>query len=73
MITKQISCELRGCKHYRRPLGPGEDPTFTCLAFPKGIPEGIVSGKDLHLKPIDGDGGFQFSPVKEKETKVEIK
>ena len=66
MITKQIPCELRGCIHYRRPLGPGEDPTFTCLAFPKGIPKDILSGKNLHLKPIEGDGGFRFSTSEAK-------
>ena len=40
--------------------GPGFDALFICEAFPKGIPESILSGQDDHLNPVAGDGGVQF-------------
>ena len=29
---------------------------FTCLAFPKGIPDSILGGKDKHNVPITNQG-----------------
>ncbi len=39
----------RFCKHLRSFV---EKPT--CTAFPDGIPEEILSGRDLHKKPLPG-------------------
>jgi hypothetical protein len=36
-----------------------------CFAFPLGIPDEILSGKNNHKKPFKGDNGIQFEPVKE--------
>jgi len=33
---------------------------LTCKAFPKRIPQEILDGKNLHLKPVEGDHGIQF-------------
>jgi len=61
MTTSRIvACEVRSCKWFRGPLGPLEYPVFICRAFPKGIPEKILSGRDLHNEPTEGDDGIHF-------------
>lgn len=35
----------------------------SCVAFPLGIPEDILDGRDLHLESRHGDNGFVFKPV----------
>lgn len=48
------------CKHYNGDL--------TCKAFPKGIPDIIVSGQSDHKEPLKGQGSeIVFEP--EKPTK----
>ena len=32
----------------------------TCEAFPEGIPERFLEGKEIHNKPTGGDNGIQF-------------
>jgi len=49
----QPSCNL--CLRYQPTL-----KGFKCEAFPNGIPDVIISGKNLHLKPYPGDNGKQF-------------
>jgi hypothetical protein len=34
--------------------------TFTCRAFPDGIPDQVLTGKNFHREPIDGDNGIRF-------------
>lgn len=36
-----------------------------CEAFPQGIPEEILNGKNKHLTPFPGDHDLQFIPVKQ--------
>jgi len=36
-----------------------------CLAFPKGIPDAIWTGKNDHKKPYNGDHDIQFKPLKD--------
>lgn len=43
------------CKHLR--------PRQTCDAFPGGIPDAILAGRDDHRKPSPGDHGIRFEPV----------
>jgi hypothetical protein len=33
---------------------------WTCAAFPRGIPEEILVGDDLHREPYEGDNGIQW-------------
>jgi hypothetical protein len=58
-------CFARNCKHF---LGvvqkEGDDFERTekvvCAAFPRGIPDDIAYGDELHLQPISGDHGIQY-------------
>lgn len=34
--------------------------SFTCKAFPEGIPEAIINNETDHTQPIEGDHGLQF-------------
>ncbi len=56
-------CSIRNCKHNVGAYSPngheiGQVPA--CDAFPKGIPDEIAYGDNLHLKPYPGDHGIQF-------------
>jgi hypothetical protein len=35
----------------------------SCLAFPGGIPEEILSGKKSHFESLPDDNGFQFKSI----------
>lgn len=57
-------CYARNCKHF---IGAAEGPDggevgehVVCAAFPKGIPDDIAFGENLHLQPVEGDGGIQY-------------
>ena len=43
-----------------RNLGYFRDGRFTCVAFPRGIPEPIMAGRADHRRPYAGDGGIRF-------------
>jgi len=61
MTTPRVTyCQQAGCKYFKAPVGPPEDPVFVCDAFPAGIPEEILSGRDKHEKPYPGDGGVRY-------------
>ena len=47
------------CKHYLEEL--------KCKAFPAGIPEEILDGKNDHKKPYHGDNGILFEQNEEDD------
>ena len=57
---RSVHCHRSKCRRFGGYVGPSEDPVFVCEAFPKGIPEEILSGEDEHLKPVEGDGGLTY-------------
>ncbi|KKN77715.1 hypothetical protein LCGC14_0356890 [marine sediment metagenome] len=61
----QPKCHMRECIHF---IGVVEeeietDQRVTCVAFPKGIPDVIAYGDNLHLKPFKGDNGIRFEKL----------
>jgi len=56
-----ISRQCINCIH--RLGSPDHEGRPTCLAFPEGIPEGIITGDIDHSVPIEGDHGFQYNPI----------
>lgn len=55
-IGPRSQCDA--CKHLR-PKAKLND-SFTCDAFPTGIPDEIFYDEQDHRQPIDGDHGIQF-------------
>lgn len=58
-MLSEPRCWTRGCKHYTgviQPDGTELTEVNACEAFPKGIPDEIVYGDNLHRKPLDGQG-----------------
>jgi len=49
-------------------LNRGKHNTSICRAFPDGIPEEFITGKNKHLKSVPGDFGYIYKPDgREKE------
>jgi hypothetical protein len=55
-------CALRECKLFS---GISKTGKYNCIAFPNGIPDDILSGQNLHLENIEGDGGYKFETNKQ--------
>ena len=53
-----MSGQCAKCRHYRLLL--------ECEAFPRGIPEPILTGRVVHDKPYEGDNGVRFEEVDNK-------
>lgn len=54
-------CFTRKCIHFIGVEGDEEpNQVVVCAAFPKGIPDEIAYGDNLHIKPVKGDNGIQF-------------
>jgi len=54
-MLAEPNCYKRKCKHYIgviQPDGTELTETNSCKAFPKGIPDEIAYGNNLHLKPL---------------------
>ena len=56
MAVPLISC--RNCKHLIL------NRFRSCKAFPSGIPNDILIGKNSHKKPFKGDSGILYDPIK---------
>lgn len=39
----------------------------TCDAFPNGIPDKLLNGREKHGAPYEGDGGLLFKPRADTE------
>lgn len=52
------------CKHFEQ---GATSARAGCLAFPDGIPLGIIDGELDHEHPLPGDHGIQFEPKEEAE------
>lgn len=65
MTTPRLTyCQVASCARFWGPMfGPPEDPVFACEAFPKGIPEEIMSGNNKHTESVDGDNGLTYEPL----------
>ncbi len=60
------NCSKRECIHYRGPdINDDGEEWHVCDAFPKGIPDEIAYGENLHLKPFPGDNGIQYERDKD--------
>lgn len=44
------------CKHKRLNID-------RCDAFPSGIPQNILTGKNKHKRKYPGDNGIQYEPI----------
>ena len=69
-MIQEPRCFTRRCKHFQgvEELGEGEETQVcVCAAFPKGIPDVIAFGDNLHLTPFPGDNGIQYEPVDEEK------
>ena len=58
-MLAEPTCWTRKCKHYIgviQPDGTEMTETNSCKAFPKGIPNEIAYGDNLHRKPLDDQG-----------------
>jgi len=56
-------CYTRKCVHFigvSQPDGTEMTERVICRAFPEGIPDEIAYGDNLHLEPVEGDGGITF-------------
>ena len=54
------------CEYYK---GDG-----TCGAYPKGIPEVLLTGEVPHTEPFEGDRGIRFTPkAKTRKEKLEAR
>jgi len=73
MPPRPRSPRCLGCVHFTgfAPLGPPEawDPdreeehALTCLAFPRGIPEGVLGHQLTHHGPLPGqEGAYAYDP-----------
>jgi len=64
-MVNQPNCFKRKCVHYIgvvQPDGTENIELHVCSAFPKGIPDKIAYGSNLHLRPLpnqDNDIVFQ--------------
>jgi hypothetical protein len=50
------------CKHFRLGVKVVEGQP-TCDAFPDGIPDEILFGRNRHREPYPGDHGIQHEPI----------
>ena len=61
-FSKKVLCTM--CKRFR-----SDGANVWCKAFPKGIPDKILTGEHDHTKPFKGDNGILFEPLEELEEK----
>lgn len=75
MGSDRIPDQCIRCKHYRGQeavsggdQGGGVEAdgmVNVCDAFPRGIPDAIVTGRHDHRRPYAGDRGVRFEPERQ--------
>lgn len=60
-VPRVVYCQDAKCIHFMGAKGVPNFPVFVCAAFPKGIPEEVLSGRNMHTSSIAGDGGVQYA------------
>jgi len=60
-VEKVFMCE--SCKHFRSDM--------TCKAFPRGIPDVVISGNNPHFDKIESDRNVQWEPKDWKSLNVD--
>ena len=61
------NCTCIGCKFLEIQLD-----AFSCKAFPRGIPEEILTGEHDHTKPFKDDNGIRFEPIKGSDSTLSV-
>lgn len=59
-ITKNPSL-CRKCRHFLV-----AEPGNTCRAYPDGVPDIFMDGRQEHRQPYEGDNGIQFESWREE-------
>jgi hypothetical protein len=52
-----IASQCLSCAHFR-------GRTWTCDAFPGGIPDDVAGNLVDHREAVDGDGGVRWAPAR---------
>jgi hypothetical protein len=68
-VVARLEWSCIQCRHFNLPQRGDRRPV--CLAYPRGIPFGILAGEIDHRKPQPGDNGIQYERVSTQEPKTE--
>lgn len=62
-MIEEPKCSIRKCVHLIGVFQENDDESSErpcCKAFPRGIPDEIAYGDNLHTSPYPGDGGILY-------------
>lgn len=64
MTPIRSACQERNCARFFEARVVAGRVVFKCQAFPKGIPQPIYLGENLHIDNYPGDDGLTYEPAK---------